>query len=851
MKKLVILLAIIMIFSLVSAEQKISSDVIDNFQNSDTVKVIINYNDSLPLPENQIKYSNGTKASALISEDDILNLESNPNVSSIELIPTKSLFLNDAIQLTNSTNVWNFQLDTNITGLHQTACVIDSGVNYLHADLGGCFGNNDPTSDCKVLGGWDYCSDDVNCVSEDSDPIDVNGHGTFVSGVISANGTLKGIAPDSKLIVIKASNSTGTFWDDDVEKAIRWCINNATKFNITVISMSLGGGIYTSYCDNVDDPSGITSAIDDAIANNISVTIATGNDESTSGIGAPSCIQNATRVGSISKSNTISSFTNRNSFFTDILMSYGQSIQSTYNSGYATGSGTSFSTPMVTGMILLLEQYELYHNTNITSNHTKQVIINSSDTVFDSSTSTNFSIPNSYNIIKYSDQYSPTVSLISPSGGVGNETNQTFNCNVTDDLKLSNVTLTIWNSTGIFYQNTTNVSTNSISIQENVTLNNSNYEWNCLAYDFNNNTASNSNLTVNSILSTNLYYPSNESSTNNLTNFTCNSSSIYELTNVTFNLWNSTMDLIYNETQNISGTTNTTTFTYNFTSEGNYSWNCVSEDSSNNSISSISNYSISYDSIAPTVSLVSPTSGYSATGTQSIAFQYNVSDNSSITSCSLFLNGNSVSTESSITLNSQNEISYSVSPGSYSWIISCEDSAGNEGNSSPYSLTINTVTSSSSSSGGGSSSSGGGGGSSEIILSETQIIEGYTKDLFKNSEVSFPVNGESQKIIIKNISNNSVSLSVSNNILDLKLNEIRKLDLNNDNYYDLEIWVLNLTSTKAEIRIKEIYEAIPTKETYTPESPEPETTTKIVFFERIANALRNFLRKLFSLPLKE
>jgi len=57
--------------------------------------------------------------------------------------------------------------------------VIDTGVDYNHPDLFG-FGE-----DGKVIGGYDF-------VENDKTPIDTNGHGTEVAGIIAADGDLKG-----------------------------------------------------------------------------------------------------------------------------------------------------------------------------------------------------------------------------------------------------------------------------------------------------------------------------------------------------------------------------------------------------------------------------------------------------------------------------------------------------------------------------------------------------------------------------------------------------------------------------------------------------------------------------------
>jgi subtilisin family serine protease len=108
--------------------------------------------------------------------------------------------------------------------------ILDTGVDYTHPDLGGCKGFG-----CKVKDGYDI-------VNDDRDPMDNDGHGTMVAGIIAANGVLKGVAPDAELLVYKvlepsedgpASGDTSDVIDG-IQKAI--------KDEADIICMSLGGG---------------------------------------------------------------------------------------------------------------------------------------------------------------------------------------------------------------------------------------------------------------------------------------------------------------------------------------------------------------------------------------------------------------------------------------------------------------------------------------------------------------------------------------------------------------------------------------------------------------------------------
>ncbi len=103
-------------------------------------------------------------------------------------------------------------------------CVVDTGVDGKHPDLAG-----------RVLSGYDF-------VNEDTKPDDDNGHGTHVSGTISASiNNKKGFAGIStaKIVPVKVLSAQGWGTSFDIAQGIRYCAN---RTDVKVINMSLGGG---------------------------------------------------------------------------------------------------------------------------------------------------------------------------------------------------------------------------------------------------------------------------------------------------------------------------------------------------------------------------------------------------------------------------------------------------------------------------------------------------------------------------------------------------------------------------------------------------------------------------------
>jgi len=163
-------------------------------------------------------------------------------------------------------------------GAGVTIAVIDTGVDYLHANLGGSgdpaeYAANDkdviepgtfPTA--KVIGGYDFAgatydaSVDGSVPVPDADPLDGDGHGSHVSGIaagLGGNGIGNGVAPGASILALKVfgdvAGSTGLV-SDAIEMALDPNGDGDISDHVDVINMSLGSGY-----GSPDDPSAVAA----------------------------------------------------------------------------------------------------------------------------------------------------------------------------------------------------------------------------------------------------------------------------------------------------------------------------------------------------------------------------------------------------------------------------------------------------------------------------------------------------------------------------------------------------------------------------------------------------------------
>ncbi|MFD7155800.1 S8 family serine peptidase [Kribbella sp. NPDC059898] len=161
-------------------------------------------------------------------------------------------------------------------GAGVTVAVVDTGVDYSHPDLGGGFGEGH-----KVVGGYDF-------VNGDADPMDDNGHGTHVAGIIAADGEMTGAAPGAEITAYKALDANGSGSSSDIVAAIDAAVDPAGPHPADVVNLSIGvdGG-------SGDDP--VTAAAQAAADAGVIVVASAGN----AGPGASSVASPAVAPGVI------------------------------------------------------------------------------------------------------------------------------------------------------------------------------------------------------------------------------------------------------------------------------------------------------------------------------------------------------------------------------------------------------------------------------------------------------------------------------------------------------------------------------------------------------------------------
>lgn len=237
-----------------------------------------------------------------------------------------------------------------------TVAVIDTGVDYTHADLqgnmwngaGGCVDDiGSVISGGCPYHGWNY--EDGNNNPNDSGHANTQntGHGTFVASMIAArsnNGTgVTGISRYNKVNVMALR------FNFDVFTEIR-AINFAARNGAKVINASFGGSGYSALEESTINA--FPGVFVTAAGNGGTDLIGDNNDVN----GFYPCAyanSNIICVAASNQNDQLASFSNYGTTSVDIAAP-GVNLRGIYRGSYLYGNGTSFSSPLVAGVAALL-----------------------------------------------------------------------------------------------------------------------------------------------------------------------------------------------------------------------------------------------------------------------------------------------------------------------------------------------------------------------------------------------------------------------------------------------------------------------------------------------------------------
>ncbi len=202
----------------------------------------------------------------------------------------------------------------------------------------------------------------------------------------------KGVAPDANLVGVKVLDQYGSGWTSDIIAGINWVITNKMVYNITTMSLSLGGG---------SGDTAMINAVNTAVENGIVTVVSAGNSgPGYNAIGSPRDADNVITVAAMSiddqttdyssqggpsyTGNTVKpditapggSFNNLQMFSTDT--NYNDASGAYPIDGYANdldgAQGTSMSAPAVAGASnLLIEAMGGHQSWGYTATEAKRV----------------------------------------------------------------------------------------------------------------------------------------------------------------------------------------------------------------------------------------------------------------------------------------------------------------------------------------------------------------------------------------------------------------------------------------------------------------------------------------------
>lgn len=329
----------------------------DNVGQTKKAEVLAKHNLKQISENTDIGYKSVAIPAGMTAEDAVTAISADPNVetaepdsyASISVIPNDPDYPSQW-HLPQISAPGGWDISTGSSGV--IIAIIDSGVDTTHPDFAG-----------KIVPGWNF-------VNNNSDMTPTMFHGTTVAGAAAADSNnsigVAGVAWNNQIMPIIVVDSTGNATYNNIANGVTYAVDHGAK----VINISIAG---------IASETVIQSAVNYAWSKGAVVVAAAGNYSSSEPM-YPAADKNVIAVSATDSNNLLASFSEYGSWVS--MAAPGVSIFTPYypGGGYQYDSGTSYSSPIVAGVVALMFSV----NPSLPNSQVVSLLENSADNIGDS-----------------------------------------------------------------------------------------------------------------------------------------------------------------------------------------------------------------------------------------------------------------------------------------------------------------------------------------------------------------------------------------------------------------------------------------------------------------------------------
>ena len=306
-----------------------------------------------------------------------------------------SISTDDSGSVISLDDFWATPEYRDIKGQGYSVVILDTGIDLNHRFFGADADNNGISD--RIIYSQDFTGEG------DGTADDVNGHGTNVASIAaSSDSQYPGIVPEANIIALQVLSNSGRGGWSALEEALRWVVNNADRYNIAAINMSLGDGQNYSSLVNAN---GVLDELQALQSLGVISVAAAGNDYfqfQQSGVAFPAIVPGVVGVGATFDAaggqmswqsgarafsrevDQITPFSQRGTNLTDIFAPGAVIEGAAVGGGVAGQTGTSQAAPHIAGIAVLAQQLaERELGRRLTTDEFVDLMQSSGTTIFD------------------------------------------------------------------------------------------------------------------------------------------------------------------------------------------------------------------------------------------------------------------------------------------------------------------------------------------------------------------------------------------------------------------------------------------------------------------------------------